>query len=145
MISVWESAIINAPAPEVWSLIRDFNGLPRWTPFVAASHIEDSLPADKIGCIRNFVLKDGAKIREQLLGLSDQDLSVTYAIVESPMGVTNYVSTLQLRPVTDSNQCFAEWGAHFDGPSGRDAELAETVGKGVFLTALRALKARFDV
>ena len=40
-------------------------------------------------------------IRERLLALSDYDYSCTYAILESPMGVDNYVATLKLTPVTD--------------------------------------------
>ena len=33
-----------------------------------------------------------AVIREQLLALSDYDFQCTYAILESPMGVDNYVA-----------------------------------------------------
>jgi uncharacterized membrane protein len=40
MIRVYTSSVIDAPADSVWALIRDFNGLPRWTPFVAESRIE---------------------------------------------------------------------------------------------------------
>ena len=42
-------------------------------------------------------------IRERLLALSDYDYSCTYEILESPMGVTNYVATLKLTPVTDGD------------------------------------------
>ena len=49
--------------------MRNFNGLPDWTGFVAESRIEQNLPADKIGCIRNFRLKNGGRIRERLLAL----------------------------------------------------------------------------
>ena len=45
---------IDAPAAEVWEVVRDFNGLPDWTPFVAESRIEQNAQADQIGCIRNF-------------------------------------------------------------------------------------------
>ena len=34
-------------------------------------------------------------IRERLLALSDYDYSCTYEILESPMGVENYVATLE--------------------------------------------------
>ena len=60
----------------------------QWTPFVADSRIEQNLPADRIGCVRNFRLKDGGVIREQLLSLSDYDFQCTYSILESPMGVS---------------------------------------------------------
>ena len=109
MIKVYTSSVIDAPADAVWAQIRDFNGLPKWTPFVAESRIEGGQPADTVGCVRNFRLKDGGVIREQLLTLSDYDFQCTYSILESPMGVENYVATLKLTPVTDGNRTFAEW------------------------------------
>ena len=140
MIKVYTSSVIDAPADSVWSTVRDFNALPRWTPFVADSRIEGGLPSDQVGCVLNFVLKDGGAIREQLLALSDFDYTCTYSILDSPMGVENYVATLKLTPVTDGNRTFAEWWAEFDAPPGREAELAESIGQGVFQAAFTALK-----
>jgi Polyketide cyclase / dehydrase and lipid transport len=143
MIKVYTSSIIDAPADSVWALVRDFNGLPKWTPFVAESRIEGGMPADKIGCVRNFRLKDGGLIREQLLCLSDYDFQCTYSILESPMAVENYVATLKLTPVTDGNKTFAEWSAEFDPPPGKARELADGIGQGVFQAGFNALKTYF--
>lgn len=140
MVKVYTSSVIDAPAAEIWDRIRDFNGLPSWHPGIADSRIELQQPADKVGCIRNFTLKDGGRIREQLLALSDYDFSVTYSILESPMGVSNYIATLKLTPVTDGNRCFAEWTAEFDCAPGREAELARNIGQGVFQGGFDALK-----
>lgn len=139
MANVYVSTVIAAPASAVWNRIRDFNGLPDWTPFVAESRIEQHLPADKVGCIRNFVLKDGGRIREQLLALSDYEMSCTYAILESPMGVENYVAKLSLTPVTDGNVTFAEWKADFDCPAERESELVQQIGANVFQAAFTSL------
>jgi Polyketide cyclase / dehydrase and lipid transport len=143
MIKVYTSTVINGSADAVWAIVRDFNGLPKWTPFVAESRIEGGLPSDKVGCVRNFRLKDGGIIREQLLTLSDYDYQCTYSILESPMGVENYVATLKLTPVTDGNTTFAEWWAEFDPPAGKEKELAEDIGQGVFQTAFNSLKLMF--
>ncbi|WP_137389272.1 SRPBCC family protein [Rhodoligotrophos defluvii] len=143
MTKVYTSTVIGAPAGQVWSAVRDFNGLPSWAPFVAESRIEQNHPPDRIGCIRNFVLKDGGRIRERLLALSDYDLSMTYSILESPMGVSNYVATLKLTPVTDGDRTFAEWSAEFDHAPGRERELTTLIGTNVFLAALTSLKNRF--
>jgi hypothetical protein len=124
----------------VWAHIRDFNGLPKWVPVVDSSRIEGGLPPDKVGCIRNFSLREGGIIREQLLALSDYEYSCTYSILESPMGVQDYVATLKLTPVTDGNRTFAEWTAEFECEPGRERELAETVGNGVFQAAFENLK-----
>ena len=140
MIKVYVSTVLDSPADVVWGVVRDFNGLPKWTPFVSDSRIEQNQPADRIGCVRNFRLKDGGVIREQLLSLSDYDFQCAYSILESPMGVSNYVATLKLTSVTDGNRTFAEWSAEFDPPPGREAELAESIGQGVFQAAFDHLR-----
>ena len=124
--------------------VRDFNGLPQWTPFVAESRIEEGQPADRIGCVRNFRLRDGGVIRERLLTLSDYDYQCSYSILESPMGVENYVATLKLTPVTDGDRTFAEWWAEFDCAPEREQALAEQIGQGVFQAAFDSLKKVVD-
>lgn len=143
MVKVYISSVIEAPTEKVWALVRDFNGLPNWHLAIADSRIESNLPADKIGCIRNFNLKEGGNIREQLLSLSDYDHACTYRILASPLGVENYVATIKLTPITDGNRSFAEWSAEFDCPPEREKELAKTVGDGVFQGGFNGLKQRF--
>ena len=143
MVKIYTSSVIDAPAAEVWALVRDFNGLPKWHPDIAESRIELGQPADKVGCIRNFTLKNGGRIREQLLALSDYDMSCTYSILESPMGVENYIATLKLTPITDRNRSFAEWSAEFDCAKAKERELVQTIGTGVFQGGFDALKSRF--
>lgn len=112
-------------------------------PGIAESRIEGNWPSDRVSCVRNFRLKDGGVIREQLLTLSDYDYQCTYSILESPMGVQNYVATLKLTPVTDGNRTFAEWSAEFDAPPGREGRLADEIGQGVFQAGFTALKGYF--
>ena len=140
MVKVYSSSVIEAPADRVWAVIRDFNGLPKWHPLIRDSRIEGDAPSDRVGCIRNFNLKDGGNIREQLLALSDYEYSVTYSILASPMGVHNYVATLKLTPVTDGERTFAEWTAEFECEFGREQSLADLVGQGVFQAAFDNLK-----
>lgn len=143
MPRVYVSSVIPAPAADVWRIVRDFNALPAWVPFVAESRIESGMAFDQIGCIRNFRLKDGGIIREKLLALSDYDLSCTYAILESPMGVADYVATLSLTPVTETNATFTEWTADFGCDPQREAALVAQIGQGVFQAAFAAPKQRF--
>lgn len=143
MARVYVSSVIGASAEKVWELVRDFNGLPKWHPGIRESRIEDALPADKVGCVRNFHLQDGANLREQLLGLSDYDMSCTYSILESPMALTGYLATLRLIPVTDGSRCFIEWSADFECDPDEESALVREIGTGVFQVGFDALKRRF--
>ena len=143
MVRVYVSSVIDAPAETVWARVRDFNGMPQWHPGIADSRIENGDAADRIGCIRHFHTTDGGMIRERLLALSDYDYSCTYSILESPMGVENYVATLKLTPVTDGARSFAEWSAEFDCDPARERALVEQIGAGVFQGGFEALKRHF--
>lgn len=142
MVQIYVSSVIDASAGTVWSRIRDFNALPQWHPAIADSRIENSQPSDRVGCIRHFHTKDGGMIRERLLGLSDYDFTCVYEILESPMGVSHYIATLKLTPITDGDRCFAEWSAEFECTQGRERELTELIGQGVFQAGFDALKQR---
>jgi len=143
MPQVYTSSVIGAPADRVWAAVRDFNALPDWHPAIAESRIEGGAPADQVGCVRAFRLTDGGAIREKLLALSDYDFCCTYSILESPMGVENYVATLKLTPITDGSRTFAEWSAEFDCAPEREAELVRQIGQSVFQGGFDALKERF--
>ena len=139
----YASSVINASAARVWARVRDFNGLSNWHPAIAESRIENGEPADKVGCIRNFSLRNGDRLREQLLGLSDYDMFCTYSILDSPMPLTNYVATLRLTPITDQDRTFVEWSAEFDCAPDKEGELVSNIGGGVFQGGFDALKRAF--
>ena len=144
MARVYISSVIPAAADRVWERVRDFNGLPRWHPVVRESRIENAEPADKVGCVRDFRLQNGDRIREQLLGLSDYDYFCTYSILESPMPLTDYVATLRLTPVTDGNRTFAEWSAEFECTPEAADDLVGNIGQNVFQAGFDALKRHFE-
>lgn len=145
MARVYISSVIDVPAAKVWERVRDFNGLPRWHPSIRDSRIENGEPADKVGCIRDFHLQNGERIREQLLGLSDYDMFCTYSILESPMPLTDYVATLRLTPITDGDKCFAEWSAEFECDDAEAEGLIDGIGDGVFQAGFSALKRQLAV
>ncbi|MEM9013062.1 MAG: SRPBCC family protein [Pseudomonadota bacterium] len=140
MPRVYISSVIDAPTARVWDRIRDFNGLPRWHPRIRDSRIENGEPSDRVGCIRDFHLQNGDRIREKLLGLSDYDMFCTYAILESPMPLTDYVATLRLTPITDGDRTFAEWTAEFECDDSEADGLVSGIGADVFQAGFSALK-----
>ena len=141
MIRVTRSAVIDAPIERVWAVLRDFNSHTAWHPVVAESEIEGGEPPDQIGCVRRFTLRDGSRIREQLLALSDRDHVSTYCILDASVPLRRYVATLQLKRVTDGERTFWHWQSTFDAPPGRERELADMVGTGVYEDGFEGLRA----
>ena len=129
---VVRSTVIDAPIERVWAVLRDFNSHDRWHSAIEASRIEGDERSDQVGCVRNFTLKDGNRIREQLLTLSDREHQSTYCIVEASVPLQRYVATLTLKPVTDGNRTFWHWESTFATPPGRERELGEMVAQGVY-------------
>ncbi|CAN7257324.1 SRPBCC family protein [Rhizobium sp. LjRoot30] len=143
MARVFVSSVIDAPAAKVWERVRDFNALPRWHPRIRDSRIENGEPSDKIGCVRDFHLQNGDRLREKLLGLSDYDMFCTYTILEGPMPLTNYIATLRLTPVSDGDRTFIEWTAEFDCAVEVETDLVNGIGTNVFQGGFDALKRHF--
>jgi NADPH:quinone reductase-like Zn-dependent oxidoreductase len=141
MIRVRRSAVIDAPIERVWAVLRDFNSHSAWHPAVGDSRIERNEPADQVGCVRNFHLKDGNHIREQLLALSDRDYISTYCILDATLPMKNYVATVQLKRITDGERTFWHWESTFNVPKGREKEFDQLVGGGVYETGFAALRA----
>lgn len=143
MARVYTSSVIPAPTAKVWERVRDFNALPRWHPAIRESRIENGEPSDRVGCVRDFRLQNGDRIREKLLGLSDYDYFCTYSILESPMPLTDYIATLRLTPITDGDRSFAEWSAEFDCAPDVADDLVGNIGQGVFQAGFDSLKRHF--
>jgi hypothetical protein len=71
-------------------------------------------------------LKSGRHFRERLLALSDREYLFTYAILDSPLPMIEYVSTVRLRPVTDIDQTYAQWTCEFNCAPDVESELIKT-------------------
>lgn len=129
---VVRSAVIDAPIARVWQVLRDFNSHDQWHDVVDHSRIEHGEPSSRVGCVRSFTLKDGNRIREQLIGLSDKEYQSTYCILDATVPLHRYVATVTLKPVTDGDRTFWHWESRFEAPPGREAELRQMVAEGVY-------------
>ncbi|HYE39540.1 MAG TPA: SRPBCC family protein [Ramlibacter sp.] len=137
---VVRSTVIDAPIARVWAVLRDFNSHDQWHAVVDASRIENGEPSSRVGCVRNFTLKDGNRIREQLIGLSDSEYQSTYTIVEATVPLMRYVATVTLKPVTDGDRTFWHWESSFETPPGRERELRDMVAQGVYEAGFENLR-----
>jgi hypothetical protein len=140
MPKVYVSAVIDAPIEQVWHKIRDFGGLAGWAPAIAASELKGG-PGDRVGAERKLTLAgNGATVVERLLALDDTNHSLSYAIIEAPLPIANYVSQIRLRPVTVGKRTFAEWSGEFDVlEGGNPAELQGLFAEGVYGSGLAKL------
>ena len=141
MVEIRRSTVVRAPLEAVWAVLRNFNGHERWHPAVASSEIEEGAEDDQVGAVRNFQLKDGGRIREQLLALSDVETSFTYCILEAPVFLRNYVASVRLRRVTDEDACLWEWRASFDPPISEKDQLKRFVAEDIIEAGFRAPRA----
>jgi hypothetical protein len=142
MIEVHRSSVIAAPSARVWSLVRDFNAMPEWNATIRSSVIEDG-PADRIGCRRVLIFDDGSVWTHELTGLSDSDMTISYAIVGMPpetrIPMRDYHATIRLEPVTDGDRCFIAWRATLE--TDQEEAVRERAGA-VFQAGFEGLKRR---
>ena len=137
---VVRSTIIDAPIERVWAVLRDFNSHNQWHEAVDVSHIERGERSDQVGCVRSFTLKDGHRIREQLLTLDEREHKSTYCIVEATVPLQRYVATVTLKPVTDGQRTYWHWESSFATPPGMEAELRQMVAGGVYEAGFEGLR-----
>ena len=113
MPRVFHSAILKAPSDRIWTVLRDFGGLHRWLPGIAQCGVEGGGLGDRVGAIRHLVARDGGEFREQLVALSDYDLTLAYSILEAPFEVSDHLAEIRVIPVTEGGGSFVGWSAEF--------------------------------
>lgn len=139
-LSVSESVTVAVPPQAVWKLIGDFKGLPGWHPVVATTTItsgKDNTP----GAVREIATKDGAKLVEQLLAYSSGSHSMTYKIVDSPLPVTDYRSTLTVLPAGKGSKIV--WKSSFKrnpAADGVDDAKARDIVAGIYRAGFDGIK-----
>ena len=130
------STRIGAPADRVWSLIGDFNGLPRWHPEVEKSELQED------GKVRQLSIAGGGQVRERLERRDDEARELSYTIVEGALPATDYLSTIRVTPEPDGANCTVEWHSEFE-PAGVSASQACETIRNIYLAGLENLKTLF--
>jgi Polyketide cyclase / dehydrase and lipid transport len=111
-----------------WCSIKD------WHPAIAAC--EESKEGETQ--FRTLTLKDGGKIKEKLLEMTEGRYK--YAIIESPLPVKNYEAQFALTPDDDDmDEINFAWSAVFD-PEGKTDKEAKAVIDGIFKAGLDNIK-----
>ena len=135
---VFRSMIINEQIECVWQAVRAFDRVAAWNPGVDEAVLESGEPT-ATGTIRSLQIPDGTLFRETLLAHSDHEHFYTYDILESPLPVTNYISTHRFIPVTHSGQTLSIWEADFGCASDVANEMDNVVGDAIFINGMTGL------
>ncbi|MGO9675303.1 MAG: SRPBCC family protein [Methylocella sp.] len=129
---VSRSAEIAAPPAKVWAAIGGFCGISDWHPA-----IEKCILSNKDGkMIRTLSLKGGGSIIEEQVSRSDDRLNYTYTILESPLPVEDYKSTISVRPAGVGSKVI--WVGEFKAKGAEEAKAQATVA-GIFEAGLKGI------
>jgi mxaD protein len=115
---VAESIDIKATPTDVWKMIRRFDGLEAWHPAIPSSPIVKGKDG-QVGAVRAVTLKDGPTLTEELLAFNESGMAFTYSIVESPLPIDHYRSTMAVRP-NGSDAATVVWIGNFVRKNPRD-------------------------
>lgn len=133
-LNVVESVLVPFSPAKVWKLVGDFRGLAQWHPVVGATDItkgSNNVP----GAVRLVTTKDGAKIIEELMTYDGKKKTMRYRILESPLPVRDYVSTLSVSSAEKGTRI--EWKSEFQRTDDVDDAKAKEIVAGIY-------KAGFD-
>lgn len=119
MTTVSVSKHLSATAETVWQMVGGWNTLPAWHPEVLASNLE----AD--GLMRRVKLADGMEILERLEYFSRAGCQYTYSIVDSPLPLSFYRSTIRVEP--DGDGTLVTWFTEFEATESPADEVAQAL------------------
>jgi len=137
--SVTEKVELSAAPDKAWDTIKDFKGWQAWHPAFAGTVITRGEGNSK-GSVRELTTKDGAKFIEELVMRDAVSRTYQYRIIESPLPITGYVSTLEVKPGHNGGSTVV-WSSHFGVKAGAsDDEMKKTIA-GVYRAGLDNLAA----
>jgi hypothetical protein len=122
-----------AVAPDkAWAALGEFCGIGDWHPAIATCALSNQ-GKDKV---RTLSLKGGGTIVEKLVKWDRRNHSYTYAILSSPLPVSDYVSTISVSPHGDSGSRLV-WRGKFK-PVGDEAKAKEVIA-GIYTDGLAGI------
>lgn len=132
-LSVTEEVYLTAAPSKTWETIKDFNRWQEWHPAFASTAITKGEGNTK-GTVRVLTTKDGAKFTEELVAHSSASRTYQYRIIESPLPIADYVSTLEIR----SNKAGSTvvWSSNFKVKDGASEEQMKETISGVYRAGL---------
>lgn len=122
MLVVSETVDLNVPAATVWKTVGDFGAADRYLAVVERCDLE----RHGDGTERLLHLKGGGTVRERLVLSSNDDQALRYTIVDSPLPVNDYVSTVRVDAL-DDDHCRVTWASTFDARDASDGDARHAI------------------
>ena len=138
-LKVKEQIDIAAPPAKVWEAVSNFDNL-GWHPAVGSTSLDKGKNNTK-GAVRTVTTKDGAKLVEELVSHRDSERQLKYRIIDSPLPVSGYVSTLKVRSAKGGSR--VEWSSTFER-KGAEAAAAKDAVRGIYTSGLGGLKQQLE-
>ena len=140
-LSVSEEVELAASPARTWAVIKDFQRWQTWHPAFATTEITKGGGNAK-GTVRVLATKDGAKFNEELLMHDATSRSYQYRIIESPLPISGYVSTIEVKESKLGSRVV--WSSTFTvNPGASDEAMKKTIA-GVYRAGLDSLKANVN-
>lgn len=134
-IDLSESVDVAASPADAWGAIADFCSIKDWHPVIA--ECEQFEQDGKT--MRTLTTGDGGEFLEELVAMDDAGSSMTYSIIESPLPIADYVSTLTVAEAGDG--ATVTWSSKFNASGVPDEEALELM-TGIYRAGLDALMAQ---
>jgi mxaD protein len=138
-LTVMEKVDLPVAPATAWETIKDFDGWQYWHPAIANTNIIKGKGNTK-GTVRVLTTGDGAKITEELLRHDDKSMTYQYKFTDSPLPVSNYVSTIKIVKTKDGSAVV--WSSSFVAKQGTTDEDAKKVITGIYTAGLDNLKSK---
>jgi hypothetical protein len=133
MAEVREEGELGVSADEAWKVVGDFVGL------IEGMGLPVEVEGEGIGQTRKISMGP-APIVERLEERDEAAKKIVYSIVEGPLPVQNYVSTMQLSDAGEGRSKLT-WSSTFE-PVGDEAA-AKQIVSGIYDGGIKGLQGRF--
>lgn len=111
VLKISESVEIKAAPAKVWEKAGNFGDLGAWHPAIKSTEIVSG-ENGKVGAVRLLTLQDGGTVKETLLSFDAKKMRYGYNIVESPLPVSEYTSTITVGKAK-KDLCKVTWSGEF--------------------------------
>ncbi len=143
MATVYSSTVVKADPATVWALVRDFNALPQWFPFIVSSELRAGDMPDRVGAERTLKARNGGVVQERLLELSDPEMRLTFHTFAGADLTLNYIGHMQVRPLTRGGGSFFEFRGVFDAADGEIEKAGDWLQTQIFDPVFTKFEALF--